>query len=175
MDILPTFLELAGHKHPNPNPRPARALAPYRDRQVFGVRGKSWVNHLQAGRMDDPSGVYGQHNCAGWEQHGRVSLRQGKWKAVHIPLGHPTGTGEWQLYDIEADQGETRDLASTNPDKLKALIQLWNIHQEETGTVFGPPIKGGSNPLLPDQRGGDPVEDQMAWMRLGVGTKLGGG
>ena len=30
MDILPTFLEMAGGKHPNPNPKDPRDRAPYK-------------------------------------------------------------------------------------------------------------------------------------------------
>lgn len=91
---------------------------------------------------------------------------------VNIPLGHPTGTGKWQLYDLSTDQGETADLALQHPDKLQSLVALWKQYSEETGAVFGPPIQGPPRPLLPDQIGGDPVEDQKAWMRVGVNMRL---
>lgn len=59
------------------------------------------------------------------------------------------------------------------PDKLKELLHDWGKYEEETGTVFGPPLKWGDrSPLLPDQIGGDVVEDQKAWMRVGKGKSL---
>ena len=109
----------------------------------------------------------------GWEQLGRAALRQGKWKILYIPIGHPTGTGKWQLYDLSVDQGETNDLGEVYPDKLEEMKAMWSVHQAETGTVFGPPIKStGRQALLPDQVGGDPIEDMKAWMGLGIGNKL---
>ena len=48
--------------------------------------------------------------------------------AVHAPI---TGKGhfdqdEWQLYHVDEDRSESKDLAKQYPDKLKALIDAWN-------------------------------------------------
>jgi arylsulfatase A-like enzyme len=40
----------------------------------------------------------------------------GGWKAVHDRL-----TGEWRLYDLTADPGETLDVAASRPDELERL------------------------------------------------------
>ena len=37
----------------------------------------------------------------------------------------PMGTGEWQLYDLAKDPGETTDLSAQYPDIKEQLIQLW--------------------------------------------------
>ena len=50
-------------------------------------------------------------------------------------------TGEWQLYDLAKDQGEVHDLAQESPDKLEKLKAFFKLYQEETGAVFGPPIR----------------------------------
>jgi hypothetical protein len=51
------------------------------------------------------------------------------WKAVavHGPL---SGIGkydedDWELYNLEEDRAEARNLAAEHPDKLKGLIELW--------------------------------------------------
>ena len=51
------------------------------------------------------------------------------WKAaaVHAPL---TGKGhfdkdEWQLYHVDEDRSESKDLAKQYPEKLQALIKAW--------------------------------------------------
>jgi arylsulfatase len=51
------------------------------------------------------------------------------WKAVST---HPTVAGwghfnddRWELYDVETDRSETRDLAAERPEKLRELINLW--------------------------------------------------
>lgn len=43
----------------------------------------------------------------------------------------------WQLYDVVADPGETRDLAGKHPEKLKELLCLFDQYVKETGTVWG--------------------------------------
>jgi arylsulfatase len=53
MDIVPTFLALAGFSHPNATPSHPRATAPYHGRQVYPVRGRSWVDYLRDGRRSN--------------------------------------------------------------------------------------------------------------------------
>ncbi|RSH89708.1 hypothetical protein EHS25_002259 [Saitozyma podzolica] len=53
MDIVPTFLALAGVQHPNANPAHPRATAPYHDRQVYPVRSRSWVDYLRDGNRSN--------------------------------------------------------------------------------------------------------------------------
>ena len=35
------------------------------------------------------------------------------------------GTGGWELFDLDKDQGETHDLAKEMPEKLQELLVLW--------------------------------------------------
>ena len=66
-------------------------------------------------------------------EHGRVCLRKGRWKIVHIPLGRPTRAGKWQLYDSVKDQGEIHDLGDAEPEKLAGMVVCWKIphHQRQ--------------------------------------------
>jgi arylsulfatase A-like enzyme len=72
----------------------------------------------------------------GWELFGRRAIRQGDWKALHLP--EPYGTGSWQLYDLSADPGEIEDLAAARPDKLAELLALWDRYVQETGVILDP-------------------------------------
>ena len=127
MDVLPTMLELAGAAHPAPGA--------YRGREaVVPVRGKSWVDHL-AGRADE---VHDEATAiTGWELFGQRAIRQGKWKAVYMT--EPRGREAWELYDMEADPGEVRDLAAREPEVLRRLVQHWNVYYSETG-MFDPDV-----------------------------------
>jgi arylsulfatase A-like enzyme len=54
-----------------------------------------------------------QHDVLYWafyERGGARAVRMGKWKAVEQPLGTPV-----QLFDLEADLGEQKNLAEAHP------------------------------------------------------------
>lgn len=55
----------------------------------------------------------------GGELFGNKEYRQGKWKLSWIPK--PFGAGQWQLFDTDADRGETTDLASRQPQRVKEM------------------------------------------------------
>ncbi|EAW39891.1 arylsulfatase [marine gamma proteobacterium HTCC2080] len=48
----------------------------------------------------------------------------------------PQGTGKWQLYDVSTDLAEEIDLANSRPDKLKELIELWDVYADENNVVL---------------------------------------
>jgi hypothetical protein len=60
---------------------------------------------------------------------GTRGIWENGWKAaaVHAPL---SGAGnfeqdKWELYHVDEDRSESKDLAGEHPDKLKALIDAW--------------------------------------------------
>lgn len=117
MDIAPTMLELAGVEHP----------ARWQGRTVERPRGRSLLPYLN--RAADH--VHTDATATGWELFGRCAIRRGDWKALFAPP--PEGPGEWQLYNLARDPGETHDLAPAEPDRLKHLIADWDRYVEETG------------------------------------------
>jgi arylsulfatase A-like enzyme len=105
IDLLPTFLEAAGLPS---RPVDGRSLypllkfgAPLPDRSLF----------FQWHRGDAPTA---RQACA---------VRNGRWKLVRLdPKGPPL------LFDLEADPGESKDLAGINPEivgKLQADYDAW--------------------------------------------------
>lgn len=120
MDILPTFLDLSGTKHPAPE---------FQGRQVVPMRGSSWVPYLSG----KTAWVHSEDTVTGWELFYQQAIRKGQYKALFIPK--PYGQGRWQLYNIKEDQGEVHDLSTTLPEKLKELVEYWAVYVSETGLV----------------------------------------
>ena len=53
-----------------------------------------------------------------FEHEGNRALRDGKWKLV--ARGH---NGPWELYDMQEDRTETKDLSSVHPERTSAMAQ----------------------------------------------------
>lgn len=103
IDILPTILELAGAKIDHKGPAlPGTSLLP-----LFGAD------------TDD------HHAELWWSHEGNHAILQNGWKAVS------SSKQPWELYNLKEDRSETKDLATTHPEKLKRLITLWNQRAEQ--------------------------------------------
>ena len=106
MDIMPTFCELAGIEYPKE----------YKGRKVLPMEGKSLVPVFQGNRRDG-------HEWLFWEHEGHKAARNGRWKIV----GHsdPRKLGNWELYDLEADRTELKDLSKEHTKRLRQMVQAW--------------------------------------------------
>jgi len=105
-DIAPTLLALAGV--------PGHGGS-YRGRPVEPMTGANLWPVLTGAS----TGVHPASQAIGYELSGNAAVFRGDYKLVkNLP---PTGTGEWHLYDIVRDPGETRDLAGTMPTLFAAL------------------------------------------------------
>lgn len=120
MDIMPTFLELAGIEVPT---------SPYKGREVFEVQGISMVPGL--------NGNAPENRVVGWELYGRSAVRMGDWK-IRL-MEPPYGPGEWQLFNLAVDPTETTDLASKEPEKLKRLLAEWDKYVKRNGVIAADP------------------------------------
>ncbi|WP_420389741.1 arylsulfatase [Marinobacter sp.] len=120
MDIMPTFLELAGIDVPT---------SPYKGREVFEVQGISMVPGL--------NGKAPENRVVGWELYGRSAVRMGDWK-IRL-MEPPYGPGEWQLFNLAVDPTETTDLASKEPEKLKHLLAEWDKYVKRNGVIAADP------------------------------------
>jgi arylsulfatase A-like enzyme len=105
IDFFPTFARLAGFKVPS-------------DRVIDGID----QTDLLLGRSEK-----GARQTFFYQGNG---VRQGKWKflnAVHRVPGYARDTKRKQveeLYDLDADIGETTNLAARHPEKVKELQGL---------------------------------------------------
>lgn len=55
-----------------------------------------------------------------WEHEGSRAMREGKWKLTAV-----AANGPWELYDMEADRTEMRNLADQYPDRVRSMVAQW--------------------------------------------------
>ena len=111
IDLLPTFLELAGTQFPEKIQ--ARALTPPAGRSLVPV----WQGR-----------PLGERTLA-WEHEGNRAIRVGDWKLV------ASYRGAWELYDLSRDRTELDNLAARQPAKVKELADAWQKWADQVGVV----------------------------------------
>jgi arylsulfatase A-like enzyme len=120
IDFLPTFANLTGFKVPD-------------DRVIDGID----QTDLLLGKTEK-----GRDNFL----YGRAGVRQGKWKFLKAKHGEAdfardeTRKEVMELYDLDADIGEQKNLAEKYPERVRELEKLTNaIIQAEFsgGTSYG--------------------------------------
>jgi arylsulfatase A-like enzyme len=120
MDLAPTFLELAGVTYPSTYQ--GRTLAPHKGESLLP---------LLTNKKDY---VHDEGYVMGWELFGRYAIRKGKWKIVNIEP--PFGKGEFQLFNLEEDPAESRDLSKEFPEKYEEMLLHWNDYVKENGVIL---------------------------------------
>jgi arylsulfatase len=109
IDLAPTILELTGGSWPKMvgdeavPPHPGKSLVPVftKDQTVA-------------------------HDYLWWYHSGNRAIRVGDWKLVA-----EGNKGPWELYDLSKDRGESNDLATKQPGKVRELEKLWKQHADE--------------------------------------------
>ena len=119
-DIAPTLLDYAGI--------PSTGTT-FEGRTVLPITGKSAKPWLQG----KAAFVHAADEPLGTELFGSRALRKGDWKVTDI------GDGQWRLFDIAKDPGETQDVSDKYPDKLRELAADWDAYAK------------ANNVILPDQ------------------------
>ena len=132
-DILPTLLEIAGASYPKA--QGGQELPP--------LLGKSWVPVL-AGKAESPRT---EKDYLAWEIFGNHAVRQGDWKLRW--QYKPLGKGAWELFNLKVDPGERKDLAAERPDKVKALLAVWDDYAK------------ANNVILPSRSVFETLDDQL--------------
>lgn len=145
-DLMPTLLEVAGASYPKT----------HEGRELPPLIGKSWGRVL-AGQAESPRT---EEDYLAWELFGNRAVRQGEWKLRW--QYKPLGKGEWELFNLAADPAERKDLAAERPDKVKALVALWESYVQ-TNNVILPSrsvfetLKDQLPPRVPDDPGYPPL------------------
>jgi arylsulfatase len=78
--------------------------------------------------------LYGADEYISGEMLNGKWVRKGDFKAMSV--APPYGPGEWQLYNVTEDPGETRDLAKEMPELLKELRGEWDDYAKDVGVVL---------------------------------------
>jgi arylsulfatase len=119
-DIMPTMLEVAGTTYP-------KTLA---GRELPPLLGKSWGPVL-AGQAESPRTA---QDYLAWEVFGNRAVRQGNWKLRWQIT--PMGKSDWELFDLATDPAERNDLAGKQPDRVKAMVALWDAYARNNNVVL---------------------------------------
>jgi arylsulfatase len=61
-------------------------------------------------------------------------------KLVH--MASPWGTDAWQLFDADADPGESQDLGARHPDVLASLVPEWDRYATGNGVILPDWVSG---------------------------------
>jgi arylsulfatase len=110
VDLAPTLLELVGVTLPD-----TLAGVPQ-----MALEGESFARSLADAAA--PARRRPQY----FEMFGHRGLWQDGWKAVaYHPPGTPFDADQWELFHLDRDFSETEDLASFEPARLKAMIEVW--------------------------------------------------
>ena len=126
-DFFPTILDLAG--------------AAWRGRTIQPIDGISFLPMLDGKPAPDASRAFIWHYPHTYDRPPHSIIRQGPWKLIFHPASRRT-----ELFNIDEDIGETRDLASQEPRRTAELSQLLAARLNEMGA---------SMPI--DRETGDPV------------------
>ena len=121
IDIMPTILELTGTEAPNE----------FNGVTQMPLHGASLVPTLSSPDAKTARSV--QY----FEMLGHRGIWQDGWKAV---VRHVSGTSwdeddQWELYHLDEDFSETNDLADEQPERLRAMIELWWQQAEKHGVL----------------------------------------
>ena len=115
IDIMATCVDVAGASYPAE--RAGRAVQP--------MEGRS-LRPAFAGRPIAREALF-------WEHEGNRALRVGDWKLVA-----KDPAGPWELYDLKRDRTEMRDLASSQPDRVREMASTWDRWARRTHAVPWP-------------------------------------
>ena len=55
-----------------------------------------------------------------------------------LKIQKPAGTGSWELYNIDKDPGEQKNLAKELPENLKKMMEKWERYASRVGVIFPP-------------------------------------
>jgi arylsulfatase A-like enzyme len=114
-DIVPTILEICGLEMPKV----------YKGVDQYPLSGVSMKYSFDA-KPDAPTRKKRQYYAIG----GSRGIWENGWKAsaLHPPAPSNLGNFEkdgWELYHVDVDRAESRDLSKEQPEKLQSLIKAW--------------------------------------------------
>ena len=112
IDIMATCLDTGGVRYPET----------YKGKKITPLEGKSLRPIFEGKQRRGHDGIY-------WEHEGNRAVREGKWKLVsRFP-------GQWELYDLEADRTELKDLAAAEPQRVERMSAMYQKWADRAGVV----------------------------------------
>ena len=125
VDFYPTLLELQGGKPPANYPLDGVSLVPLLKGQPIAERPLFWHFPVYYGNKQK-NGVWVNTPCS--------AIREGEWKLIEFFEDH-----HLELFHLTTDLSETKNLATTDPERAKAMHQRLQQWQRETGAFIPKP------------------------------------
>jgi arylsulfatase A-like enzyme len=110
IDIMATLVDLTGATYPGV----------YKGMEVTPLQGESFLPVLRGQEITRKKPLF-------WEWANGQAVRDGEWKLVREGLDAP-----WELYNMNLDPSETRDIASRYPDRVNNLSGMFENWKKET-------------------------------------------
>jgi arylsulfatase A-like enzyme len=111
IDIMATCLDITGVRYPTQ----------FNGNAIQPFEGKSLVPTFKNKAI--------KRDLIFWEHEGNRAIRVNNWKLVSKTVKNKAFTeGDekaWELYDMDNDPSETKDLATKNPQKVKEMAEKW--------------------------------------------------
>lgn len=129
-DLTPTILNLAHVSTSTPDNK-------------LALQGQSFAAALKNPQVK----VSGPEKPVALEMRGGREIRQAEYKALFIskePMGLPATSlqsGEWQLFNVVKDPGETVNLAAQHPEILNRMIADYQQYSKNVGVVEIAPMR----------------------------------
>lgn len=128
-DIVPTLLELTGTSNATPSGK-------------HPIGGRSLVPALRDVAVD----IHPPQEAVGFETAGHAGVFKGGYKLVRV--GAPDGDRQWRLFDLAEDPGETRDLATEQPQRLVEMLTDYETYAARVGVLEVPALYSPTRQLL---------------------------
>ncbi len=128
-DIVPTLLDIAGVAQPGDT---------YKGTKIERMTGRSLLPVLQG----SATRVHPANEAIGYELSGNAALFKGDLKLVKNIA--PVGDGQWHLYDISKDPGETADLQTSLPQQFAQMQLDYAAYTKANGVL---PMPEGYEPI----------------------------
>jgi len=151
VDIVPTILDACGVEMPDT----------YRGVDQWPLSGISMRYSFDA-EPDAPTRKERQYYC----MLGTRGIWQDGWKAsaIHAPL---VGLGNfdedrWELYHVDEDRAESKDLAAQHPEKLQELIDVW-FEEAEANMVLPLDDRNATQLLTNERPSAEPARDRYIY------------
>jgi arylsulfatase len=111
-DLMATFVEAASAKHPDA----------FEGHPIQPLEGESLLPLFQGRKHERTTPIF-------WEHEGNRAVRLGKWKLV------ARHRQPWELYDVELDRTELKNLAAANAEKVNEMSALYDAWAKRCDVV----------------------------------------
>jgi arylsulfatase len=110
IDLMATCVDVAGAKYPEK----------FNGQAIQPMEGVSLRPALEGRMLQRTQPIF-------WEHEGNRAIRIGSWKLVSK---YP---GDWELFDIQTDRTEQKNLAAQQPERVKQMAAQWDAWAKRVG------------------------------------------